>query len=129
VTERRLPPVALGADVSLALAIVSAIYLASYLPRRPPLAPAIALLAAAGAVLLVTVAALARVHDFAWPRFFQVAGWSLVGYAVVAGMLEYVFLYDRTRGAMLVLMTLTLVVFAVNVPLLLAFSVARYEEA
>ena len=42
-------------------------------------------------------------------------------------MLEFVFLYEHVRGAVLLLMTLSLVSFAVNVPLLLGFGVARYQ--
>jgi len=42
-------------------------------------------------------------------------------------MLEFVFVLDHTRGGLLIVLTLMLAVFAVNVPLLLAFSVARYQ--
>jgi Tfp pilus assembly protein FimT len=38
-------------------------------------------------------------------------------------MLEFIFVLDGTRGATLVLMTFMLAVFAVDVPVLLAFSV------
>ena len=40
-----------------------------------------------------------RLRDFAWERFLQVAGWALLAYAVIAGMIEYAFVYDKTRGA------------------------------
>ena len=53
--------------------------------------------------------------------------WGLLAYTVVAGMLEYTFLYDHTRGAQLAVMTCMLVLFTVNVPLLMAFTVARYQ--
>lgn len=43
-------------------------------------------------------------------------------------MLEYVFVLDGTRGASLLVMTFMLVVFALDVPALLAFSVARYQN-
>jgi hypothetical protein len=42
-------------------------------------------------------------------------------------MLEYTFLYDHTRGALLAVMTAMLVLFTLNVPLLMAFTVARYQ--
>ena len=67
-------------------------------------------------------------HDFAWKRFFQVGRWSLLAYAVIAGMIEFAFVYDHTRGAQLVVMTLMLVLFMLNVPVLIAFTVARYER-
>ena len=52
----------------------------------------------------------------------------LAAYVVIAGMLEYVFVYDHTSGTQLLILTLMLVVFAVNVPMLLGFSVARFQE-
>jgi hypothetical protein len=42
-------------------------------------------------------------------------------------MLEYVFIYDHTRGTQLLILTLMLVVFAVNIPVLIGFSVARFQ--
>ena len=71
---------------------------------------------------------LLRLPDFAWDRFFQVSGWALVAYVVIAGMLEFVFIIDQTRGALLVLMTTILVIFALDIPIVLGFSVARYQE-
>lgn len=127
--ERKLPPVATLSVTSMALVIVAGIYLAAHLPVIPPLAPAVGLLAAAGAVLLADVVIVSRLENFAWPVFFRVAGWALVAYAVIAGMLAFVFVFDHTRGAALVTLVLSLLVFALDVPLLLGFSVARYEEA
>ena len=127
VSARRLPPIAEIAVGSMIFAIAGAIYIASYLPRHAPLAPAVALMAVSGGLLLVNGVVLARVGEFAWHTFFLVARWTLIGYAVIAGMLEYVFVYDHTRGSILVLMTLTLAVFAVDVPVILGFSVARYQ--
>ena len=60
-------------------------------------------------------------------RFFQVGRWALLAYAVIAGVIEFAFVYDHTRGAPLVVMTLMLVLFMLNVPVLIAFTVARYE--
>lgn len=115
--------------LSIALVAGGVIYLASYLPRRAPLAPAVILLAAAAAVLAVNVALLARQRGFAWWRFGQVARWMLLAYLVVAGMLEFTFVYDHTRGALLAVMTLLLATFMLNVPLLAAYTVARFEDA
>lgn len=125
--ERRLPPIAELAVASMALVLTGGIYLAAYLPGRPPLAPAVGLLIAAGVLLLANVVMLSRLREFAWDKFFLVGRWSLLGYAVIAGMLEYVFVRNHTRGTPLLLMTLMLVVFAVAIPMLFAFSVARYQ--
>ena len=72
---------------------------------------------------------LTRITDFARHRFMQVAGWSLLAYAVIGGMIEYAFIFDHTRGAQLVILTLMLVLFVINVPILIGFTVARYARA
>jgi hypothetical protein len=103
-------------------------YLAAYLPNRAPLGPAVGLLAAAAIVLAVGVVLLARQREFAWQRFRQVAGWTLLAYVVIAGMIEYAFVYDHTHGAVLVVMTLMLFVFMLAPPLLVGFTVARFQH-
>lgn len=124
---RPLPPVQQLAAATLALIVAGGIYLAAHLPRHPPLGPAVALLALAGLLLLGNALALSRVRDFAWGKFRLVAGWALLAYLVIAGMLEYVFVYDGTRGGTLVVLSLMLAVFALDIPLLLGFSVARFQ--
>jgi hypothetical protein len=47
---------------------------------------------------------------------------------VIAGMIEYAFLQDHVRGGALVVLTLSLAVFAVHVPMLVGFTVARFHE-
>lgn len=128
VAARTLPPVAELLMASMALVIASGIYLAAHLPQRAPLGPAVGLLAAGGALLAISAALVSRLRPFAWRVFFQVAGWALVAYVVIAGLLEFTFVYDNTRGSMLVVLTLSLLVFALDIPLLLGFSVARYSD-
>ena len=127
--QRALPPVAEVAIASMIFVVIGGIYLAAYLPQIAPLGPAIGLLVAAGVLLIANVVLLSRVRDFAWDTFILVGRWTLVAYVVIAGMLEYVFVVDHTRGSMLVVVTLMLVVYAVDIPVLLAFSVARYQPA
>jgi hypothetical protein len=126
--ERRLPPVTQLGAASMAFVAVGVIYLAAYLPRHAPLWLPVACLVCAAALVATSFLRLARVHDFARWRFWQVMRWGLLAYLVVAGMLEYTFLYDHTRGALLAVMTGMLLLFTVNVPLLMAFTVARYER-
>jgi hypothetical protein len=125
---RRLPPVAELAVVSMALVIAGGIYLVAHLPERAPLAPAVGLLVTAGVVLVADAALVSSLRPFAWRVFFQVAGWVLVAYVVIGGMLEFIFVFDDTRGALLVVLTLSLLVFALDIPILLGFSVARYQD-
>ena len=126
-TESKLPPVTELAVVSMALIVAAGIYIASHLPHHVPLGPAAALLGASALLVLVNVVSLTRAPDFNWPLFFSVAKWALLAYCVIAAMLEYVFIRDGTRGGTLVVLTLSLVVFAIHVPLLIGFTVARYQ--
>jgi hypothetical protein len=114
---------------SIGLVAAGVIYLAAYLPKHAPLGPAVGLLVAASALLVLNVAWLGRRPGFAWWRFRQVAAWMLPVYLVISGMIEYAFVFDHTRGAVLVVMTLLLAVYTLNVPLIAAFTVARYETA
>ena len=124
--SRRFPPVAELTTVSLGLVVVGGILMASYAPRRPPLGgPAV--LAAAAAVLLLTGGWLAaRLRPFAWDRFFLVFRWALLAYVISAGMIAFAFVKDHTRGAPLGLVLAMLVIFALDVPFIIAFTVARY---
>ena len=126
--EVKLPPIAEIAIGAMTLIIVGGITLASRLPHPAPLPLLIALLAAAAVLVLIDVVLLARLRDFAWPLFFQVAGWSLLAYSVMYGILEFTFVYDHVTGSTLAVMTLMLVVIAIDIPLLFGFSVARYAE-
>jgi hypothetical protein len=127
-SERRLPPVTQLGMLSLGLVLVAGIYLSAHLPQHVSLGPAVALLGASALVLAGNLLALSRVDGFAWRRFFEIARWALLAYALIAGMIEYVFLRNHTSGGPLVVLTLSLIVFAVNVPVLIGFTVARYQE-
>lgn len=125
---RRLPPVAELVVASLILVVAGGIYLVAHLPQRAPLGPVVGLLAAAGALLVAAAVLVSTLRPFAWREFFQVAGWALVAYLVIGGLLEFTFVFDHTRGAMLAVLTLSLVVFSLDIPLLWGFSVARYQD-
>jgi len=126
--DRKLPPVTeIGAAAMVAVA-AGVIFNAAYLPKHAPTSVAIAILIVAAALEATNLFLVSRIRDFAWDRFKQVAGWFLVAYAVIAGMIEYAFIYDDTRGMQLVILTLMLLLFMLNVPVLAAFTVARYER-
>ena len=113
--------------LSIGFVAAGVIDLAAYLPRRAPLLPPAIFLALAGTALAANLVLLSRQPGFAWWRFRQVAGWMTLVYLVVAGMLEFTFVYDHTHGPVLVLMTLLLAIFTLNVPLLSGWTVARFE--
>jgi hypothetical protein len=125
---RRLPPVTELGMASLALIVTGGIYLSANIPNHVSLGPAVALLVGSIVLLLVNMALLARTPGFAWTRFFEVARWAFLAYAVIAAMIEYAFLRNHLSGGPLVVLTLSLVVFAVHVPMLIGFTVARYDE-
>jgi hypothetical protein len=126
-TERRLPPVTQLGMLSLALIVAGGIYLSAHLPQHVPLAPAVVLLVLSAVLLAVNVLLLARVDGFPWARFVGVAKWALLAYAITAGLILYAFLRNHVSGGALVVLTLSLVVYAVHVPTLIGFTVARYD--
>ncbi len=126
-TERKYPPFTQLGMLSLALIVAGGIYLSSHIPQHVPLGPAVALLVASTIVLIANLASLRRVAGFAWPRFFQVARWALLAYLFTAAMIEYAFLRNHLSGGPLVILTLSLVVYALQVPTLIAFTVARFD--
>jgi hypothetical protein len=126
-TERRLPPVTQLGMASLALIVAGGIYLSAHLPQRVPLTPAIILLALSALLLAGNLLSLTRVDGFPWGRFAAVARWALLAYAITAGLIEYAFVRNHVSGGVLVVLTLSLVVYAVHVPTLIGFTVARYD--
>ncbi len=117
------------ATVTLGLVVAGGIIMAAGYGKSHSLIPSAVLAAVAVVVLAVNVLLLARIRPFAWTVFFRVLGAALAAYVVIAGILEFVFIYDHTPARQLILFTCLLVLFAVDVPLLLAFSVARYQPA
>ena len=79
---------------SLACAAAGVIVVASYAPRRAPLAAPVVLVVLAGLLCLAA--------------------------AVAVAFLELVFAYDGTRGAPLALLTIALVLVALDLPLLIS---------
>jgi hypothetical protein len=127
-TERKLPPVTEIGMTSLALIVIGGIYLSANLPHHVSLGPAVALLVASILLLAGNLALLARVKEFPWDRFLAVAKWSLLAYLTISALIEYAFLRNHLRGGPLVVLTLSLIVFAVHVPTLIGFTVARFYE-
>lgn len=124
---RKLPPVAELIVLSVALMLSGGVYLGAHLPKLPSLTPAVILLALGALSTISAIAMLVRIRPFAWDKFFLVAKWAFVAYAVIAGILAFVFIYDHTRGATLGVLLGTLIVFAADVPMVIAFTVARYD--
>jgi hypothetical protein len=127
-TEQRLPPITQVAVCSFVLVIASGIWIVSHLPKHVPIGPSAALLAVSGLLIGLNFLWLRSIDGFNWGAFVGVAKWALLAYCVIAGMLEWVFVKDGTRGAELVVLTLSLAIFAIHVPLLIGYTVARYAD-
>jgi hypothetical protein len=112
--------------LSLALIVAGGIYLSAHLPAHVPLAPATVLLALSAALMAYNLLSLTRSPRFAWRRFFDVARWALLAYCITAGMIEFVFVRNHVSGGTLVVLTLSVAVYAVHVPTLIGFTAARY---
>ena len=125
--QAELPPVMPIAIVTLALIVSGGVVVAAQYGRPAHLTVPTVLLSLAGLLLVVNAVLIARIKAFAWPVFFRVLGWALLAYAVIAGILEYVFIYDHTPARLLTLFTVMLVMFAIDVPLMLSYSVARWQ--
>ncbi len=126
--RRRFPPVAELTTVSLALVVIGGILMASYAPRRPPLGGPAALATAGAALLLAVAVMLFRLREFNWDRFSVVFRWALLAYVVSAGVIGFAFVRDHIRGAPLALVVVMLAIYAVDVPVVIAFTVARYSS-
>lgn len=125
--DRPLPPVMQLGITALVLVVASGVYLAAQAARHPSLVPPIVGISAAGVLVLTAAVLLARVREFAWAKFRMVFGWAFLEYLVIAGMLMYVFIRDATPGSILALFVVGLVIFALDIPMMFAFSVARYQ--
>jgi len=123
-----LPPVTEVGVGALALVVIGGIYLSASYPRRVSLLLPTILAVVAGLMVIFNIVGLARSKALSRATFFKVGKWTLLAYVIVAGMLEYVFIFDGTRGNALILLTSMLVVFAVDVPTIISFTVARYHD-
>ena len=126
--DRPYPPVAWLSAGALCLVIIGGILLASYAPRVAPRQVTFPLLGFGAALLVASISLLVKLKDFAWTTFAKVFKWALLAYVITAGMIEFAFVRDHTRGSSLVIVTLMLVIFAVSVPITIAFTTARYAD-
>ena len=126
--EQRFPKAVETVTVSLAAVVVGGVWLGSHAPRRPPLALPTVLLIVAAALLITGVVMVTRVAGFSWDTFVRVGRWALLAYIIAAGMIEFAFVRNHTRGAPLAVVTGMLVVFALDVPFIIATTVARHDD-
>jgi hypothetical protein len=125
---KRSPVVAciIGTIVSC---ILAAGIIIAHIPGPPPLWGSIMWVCIGAVLTVATIVLILRKRPFARKLFFTVAKWVFLYILVLTGMGEYVIVFDGTRGETLVVMTIILLLFLVNIPMLWGFSVARHERA
>lgn len=123
-----MPPVVPVSMVGLGLAVVAGVLLASQVASDPSLVIPTVMVVAAVLLELLAVAMVATIRPFAWPRFGQVVMWTLLAYVIQGGMIEYSFIRNAVPSGPLVVLTVGIVVFSTIVPLMIAFTVARYQD-
>lgn len=129
VKKSKIPPVTEVGVIALGLVVIGGIYMSSYYPSRAPLVLPTVLVVLALALMSWNFISIARSDALPKFPFIKVGKWTLLVYLVIAGMLEYVFVYDGTTGMPLVVLSLMLLVFAVDVPTIVAFTVARFHQS
>jgi hypothetical protein len=126
-TGRKLPPITEIAIVTMVLVVTGGTYIAAHIPDEVPLTLPTLLAVAAGILLALNVYLTSTLKPFAWGVFRQVFAWSLAAYGVISALLMFVFIRDDIPGDVMTFLIAMLVIFAINIPLLFAFSVARYQ--
>lgn len=121
-------PVAVCVIGSLVCAFLGIGVIAAYLPAEVLLAWPVGFLVASTLLLFAALALLARRRHFAWALFFAVARWVLLVTLIFSAMAAYVLIYDGTSGVTLAIMAAVLVLSAIDIPILIAFNVARHER-
>jgi hypothetical protein len=126
--EQKFPPINQLCLASLTFIIIDGIYIAAHLPNLPSMLIVTTLLGLGGVLALFAAIWLSQIKNLAWDKFFKVFRWVILEYVVEAGMLEYIFIYDHVRGQMLVILTLALILFAIDIPIIMSFTAARFQS-
>jgi len=108
--------------------ILAAGIIIAHIPEPAPMWGSIMWVCIAAVLTIATIVLILRKRPFARKLFFTVAKWVFLYILVLTGMGEYVIAFDGTRGEPLVVMTIILLLFLVNIPMLWGFSVARHER-
>ena len=117
-------------SLSLACSMVGGIWLGSHAsPKAEHSLTLPTVLLIAGAVLLaVGVLMVTRVKGFAWSTWVRVATWALLAYVIESSLILYAFIHNQVRGSTLGVVIGLIALFAIDVPFLIATTVARYDS-
>lgn len=126
--DRTVPPVIPVAMVAMAAAVTGGVILSAGAAGRPSLTVPTVFVVAGVALELVAAAMALRVRPFAWGRFGQVFGWTLLAYLLQSFLILYSFIRNDIPAKPMATLAIGLFVFATDVPLMIAFTVARYQR-
>ena len=126
--DTKSSPVVACITATIISCILAAGIIIARLPGPAPLWGSVLWVSVASVLTIATVVLILRKRPFARGLFFRVAKWVFLYILVLSGVGEYVIVFDGTRGTPLVIMTVVLVLFLINIPMLWGFSVARHER-
>lgn len=126
--ERKLPPVIAVAMLGLTLAITGGVLVVAQIGEKSALAIPTGFMAGAIILELAAIVMLVTIRPFAWDRFALVFRWTFLAYVLQSAIIEWSFIINDVPGRPLAVLSAGLVVFATIVPLMIAFTVARYQS-
>jgi len=127
-SERKAPPCDMVCVGIMALVLATAVYLIGFLPHKPTLVPAWIMLGIAVVLLLAVVILLFSNKDtINFHMFGKVFKWMLLAYVVISGMLGSIVFVNRMPADIVATAVVAMVLFAIDIPLLVAFTVAKYQ--
>jgi uncharacterized membrane protein len=118
------PPVDLLAIISMCFVIAGAIYMISESTSSSASTVAYIADVIALVVLLFAVGALVKIKSFAWSIFWLVFKWTLLVYCIISAFLLFIFTFNHMPESRLLPILFSLILFAVDVPLNISFTVA-----
>lgn len=125
--NRKMPPVVGLGMAALSLAVIGGVLVAAQIGTEPSLVLPRVLVTVALVLEAVAVVMMVRVRPFAWAVFRKVFGVALCAYIVQSGIIGWTFVKNDVPSGPFVVLTGGLVVFATIDPLMIAFTVARYQ--
>ncbi len=125
--DKNFPPCETFATLSLSFVVIGGITMAAYSPDTAPFTLSGTLLGIALLVFVINAFLIAKVFHEIKSVFIKVAKWMILVEVIVSGLLFYVFYLDGTRSTSLVILTAFLALFALNIPIIVGYTVAKSQ--
>ena len=125
--DAKISPVVASMVGTIVACILALGIVITYIPEPAPLWGPIMWCGIGAALTVASIIQIARKPRFNRNLFFKVAKWAFLYILVLSGMGEYIIVFGGTRGKTLIIMTVALLLFLINIPMLWGFSVARHQ--